>query len=156
MLGVGGLHGHGQRESSNLPFAYMQSAYEHWAFSHGIEHWLRKHAGYAMQEARQIFADDATGSTGAAPIAGIFSTDRVVRRRALKHAALRLPMRPTLRWLHVMGSGGWRDGSAGLQYARMMRTFQQMIDLCMADLRRERAPSSSALSVAPPDGERVS
>ena len=139
-------HGHGQRESSNLPFAYMQSAYEHWAFSHGIEHWLRKHATYAMQEARQVFEEK---QSLVALIAGVFAREPVTRRRALKRLALRLPMRPTLRWLHVMGSGAWRDGAAGLQYARMMRTFQQMIDVCMDDLRRQATPGLMAASASP-------
>jgi glycosyltransferase involved in cell wall biosynthesis len=129
-------HGHGQRESSDLPFGRMQSAYEHWAFSHGLEHWLRKHATYAMQEARQILEGDQGHDGGL--LAGVMGADPVARRRSLKRLALRMPMRPTLRWLHVMGSGAWLDGSAGLQYARMMRAFQQMIDLCISDLRRER------------------
>jgi glycosyltransferase involved in cell wall biosynthesis len=129
-------HGHGQRESSALPFGRMQAAYDHWAFSHGIEHWLRKHATYAMQEARQVLSEGGEGN-GSKSIAGVLAADPVARRRALKRLALRLPMRPTLRWLHVMGSGAWRDGSAGLQYARMMRALQQMIDLCIEDLRRQ-------------------
>lgn len=139
-------HGHGQRESSELPFGRMQSAYEHWAFSHGLEHWLRKHATYAMQEAKQIL--DGEQPHAGSWIAGLLSADPVTRRRSLKRLALRMPMRPTLRWLHVMGSGAWLDGSAGLQYARMMRAFQQMIDLCIKDLRQQRRVSVVAAPAA--------
>ena len=138
-------HGHGQRESSELPFGHMRSAYEHLAFSHGLEHWLRKHATYAMQEARQsLEGEQAQRESGLAPL---LTADPVARRRALKRLALRMPLRPTLRWLHVMGSGAWLDGSAGLQYASMMRSFQQMIDLCVEDLRQQR--SAAAIVAAP-------
>ena len=140
-------HGHGQRESAELPFGRMQSAYEHWAFSHGLEHWLRKHATYAMQEARQILEEETAQRWGG--FAGLVAADPMRRRRALKRLALRLPMRPTLRWLHVMGSGAWLDGSAGLQYANMMRAFQQMIDLCIEDLRQQRRSPATAA----PDAE---
>lgn len=148
-------YGHGQREESDLPFGRLQEPYEHHAFSHGIEHWLVKHAGYAMREAQQILSEQPASTVGAAA-ATTWWSDAVSRRRALKRFAMRLPMRPALRWLHVMASGGWRDGAVGLQYARMMSTFQHMIDLCEADLRAQRGSAGAADSSIRRHGESAS
>jgi glycosyltransferase involved in cell wall biosynthesis len=137
-------HGHGQREESTLPFGRMTEPYVHEAFSHGMEHWLRKHVAYARQEAELGHAVGVAGS------GDIWSRDPVRRRRALKQLAWKLPGRPLLRWLHVMlAHGGWRDGRAGLEYARMMMTFELMIGLIRSE-RRARAPE--ARSAARPDG----
>ena len=148
-------HGHGQREESSLPLGRLREPYEHHAFSHGIEHWLIKHAGYAMREARQMLEEPSVVKSGGSEGFWWWS-DPVVRRRALKRFAMRLPMRPALRWLHVMAGGGWRDGAVGWQYARMMFTFQQMIDLCRTDLLAQRSPVVSADAVAGQRGESAS
>jgi glycosyltransferase involved in cell wall biosynthesis len=135
-------HGHGQREAAELPFGRLHEPYVHEAFSHGLEHWLRKHASYARQEA------ELHAAAGADAIRDACSRDPVRRRRALKRLASRLPARPLLRWLHVMvAHGGWRDGRAGLDYARMMMTFEMMIGVMDTERRarvrqRGRAPGS--------------
>lgn len=126
-------HGHGQREQSALPFRHLRSPYEHHAFSHGIEHWLCKHVGYAMREAEAAETASASWPELVGRVWGSHGTDR---RRALKHLAERVPARPFLRWLYVLViCRGVLDGPAGWQYAQMMKVFQEMIDLC-ADERR--------------------
>jgi hypothetical protein len=67
------------------------------------------------------------------------------RRRALKQIAMHVPMRPLLRFLYVLViKRGMLDGRAGWEYARMMRVFQDMIDLALIEARnqeyRSRAP----------------
>ena len=124
-------HGHGQRESSSLPFGTLMNPYDHLAFSHGLEHWLRKHAGYATREAAQILS---AKSGGEPLVAQLFSGNAMQRRRALKQIAVRLPMRPLLRFLHILiVNRGILDGGAGWEYARMMRVFQEMIDLALIE-----------------------
>ncbi len=126
-------HGHGQRESSSLPFGTLANPYDHLAFSHGLEHWLRKHAGYAFKEAAQILRSAAGGESLASQL---FSSDALQRRRALKQLSMRLPMRPLLRFLHILVlNRGILDGRAGWEYARMMRVFQEMIDLALVEAR---------------------
>jgi glycosyltransferase involved in cell wall biosynthesis len=128
-------HGHGQREQSALPFGTLAEPYDHLAFSHGMEAWLRKHTRYAMQEAEAALdpslrpARLVTALLGGGP----------ERRRALKHIASHAPLRPTLRWLYVMlVCRGFLDGRAGWQYAEMMKAFQHMIDLSMRELAHAR------------------
>lgn len=125
-------HGHGQREHATLPFGHLEQPYDHHAFSHGTEHWLRKHAGYAMREAEV----EAAG-TDTRPVPELLwafvsvSGSATEWRRALKALSSRLPLRPTLRWFYVLFvRRGFLDGRAGWQYAEMMKVFQHMIDLC--------------------------
>ena len=66
------------------------------------------------------------------------------RRRALKHVAMRVPMRPLLRFLHVLViNRGILDGRAGWEYARMMRVFQEMIDLALVEARNKGSAETS-------------
>lgn len=135
-------HGHGQRESSNLPFGTLANPYDHLAFSHGLEHWLRKHAGYASKEAAQILATTASDE---ALIPQLLSSNAMQRRRALKQLAMRVPMRPLLRFLHVLlVNRGILDGRAGWEYARMMRVFQEMIDLSLIEARNKELVEAAA------------
>lgn len=135
-------HGHGQRESSNLPFGTLANPYDHLAFSHGLEHWLRKHAGYASKEAAQILASTASDE---ALIPQLFSSNAMQRRRVLKQLAMRVPMRPLLRFLHVLlVNRGILDGRAGWEYARMMRVFQEMIDLSLIEARNKETGEAAA------------
>ena len=139
-------HGHGQRESSNLPFGTLANPYDHLAFSHGLEHWLRKHAGYASKEAAQILAATATDE----PLfSQLFASSAMQRRRALKQLAMRVPMRPLLRFLHVLVvNRGMLDGRAGWEYARMMRVFQEMIDLALIEARNKAAAEATRPQLA--------
>jgi len=128
-------HGHGQREETLLPLGRLRHAYDHHAFSHGMEHWLRKHAGYALREAQAMQAMPVPMHR---LLVQSLTGDTTHRRRALKLMASRAPMRPLLRWLYILViRGGFLDGRAGWQYAHMMMVFQQMIDLCMQELQRE-------------------
>jgi hypothetical protein len=131
-------HGHGQRESSNLPFGTLENPYDHHAFSHGLEHWLRKHSGYAFREAAQIVKNDE-------PILPrLFSSNGLQRRRALIQLFTHLPMRPLLRYLHLLVvSRGILDGRAGLEFARMMRVYQEMIDLALVEARSQSTSASA-------------
>ena len=133
-------HGHGQRESSSLTFGTLVNPYDHLAFSHGLEHWLRKHAGYASKEAAQILSSSGGGES---LMSRLFSTNAMQRRRALKQIAMHMPMRPLLRFLHILiVNRGILDGRAGWEYARMMRVFQEMIDLALIEARNGGAAST--------------
>ncbi len=134
-------HGHGQRERSTLPMGRLAQPYDHHAFSHGIEHWLRKHAGYAMREAEAV---RETGATTPALLRAAVTSRGIERRRALKSLSQRAPLRPLLRRLYVLVvCRGLLDGRAGWQYARMMAVFQQMIDLCLQERRAAGQPAAA-------------
>lgn len=134
-------HGHGQRERSMLPMGRLTQPYDHDAFSHGVEHWLRKHAGYAMREAEAALD---MGVPTLALLRAALTARGVERRRAWKALSQRAPLRPLLRRCYVLVvCRGLLDGRAGWQYAQMMAVFQQMIDLCLLERR------ASALAATP-------
>jgi glycosyltransferase involved in cell wall biosynthesis len=119
-------HGHGQREApeSGAP-GTLQAPLLHHNFSKGIADWLRRHVRYAEDEAAQASRDE----TSIASWRTIASPDVTARRRALKALSYRLPFRPMLRFCYVYFlRRGCLDGRAGYQYARMLATYESMID----------------------------
>lgn len=126
-------HGHGQREA--LPaerVGTVRNPLDHHNFSKGLNDWFARHLRYARAEAVQIHR-------ARAPLAlrALFAADAVVRRRALKALAERMPLRPLLRFLYVyLVRGGALDGRAGLEYAVMLAVYQYFIDANLRELAR--------------------
>lgn len=124
-------HGHGQRELTDGTIGTLEEPYEHWAFSKGLDDWIAKHNRYSSQEVEQILADRSCLRPG-----DLFASDRVVRRRALKRLATRLPRRDWLRAFQMLViHGGILEGRAGLNYAGLMCMYERMIALKLADAR---------------------
>jgi hypothetical protein len=58
----------------------------------------------------------------------LFSSDKLVRRRALKRLSFRLPLRPTLRFLYQYGLRcGFLDGRQGFDYCRLLARYERFI-----------------------------
>lgn len=129
-------HGHGQRESTAGSLGTLREPYLHHNFSKGLDDWFDRHNRYSRREVEQMIAEE-TGRSGTSA-GGLFSGDAVVRRRALKSLAHRLPFRPHLRWLHtVLVKGAWLDGRAGLTYASLLAVYERMIDLKLKERRAQ-------------------
>ena len=124
-------HGHGQREVTDGTIGTLDEPYEHWAFSKGLDDWIAKHNKYSSQEVAQILLDRT-----AFRISELAAADRVVRRRALKRLASRLPRRDWLRAFQMLVlHGGILEGRAGLHYTGLMCMYERMIALKLADAR---------------------
>ena len=126
-------HGHGQREvQPPAQVGTISAAFDHYNFSKGVNDWFARHLRYAKEEARQSLRERAEPLR----ISGLLSADATERRRSLKRLANRLPFRPSLRFAYAyLLRGGFLDGAAGLQYARMLATYQRFIDLNLVELR---------------------
>ena len=126
-------HGHGQREvQPPEQVGTISAAFDHYNFSKGVNDWFARHLRYAKEEARQSLRERAEPLR----ISGLLSADATERRRSLKRLANRLPFRPSLRFAYAyLLRGGFLDGAAGLQYARMLATYQRFIDLNLVELR---------------------
>ncbi|MBY0586494.1 glycosyltransferase family 2 protein [bacterium] len=127
-------HGHGQRESDpKRGLGKLKEGYLHYNFSKGIEDWFAKHNRYSTEEARLALAelrDEPFYWSGA------WASDSIARRRWMKQLAARLPFRPTLRFFYIYFLRlGFLDGMAGFHYARLLSTFQWMIDLKMDEFQ---------------------
>ncbi|MEM6552917.1 MAG: glycosyltransferase family 2 protein [Planctomycetota bacterium] len=127
-------HGHGQREDPSIKTQVITQPYLHFAFNKGLDDWLVKHNRYARQEALQL-----ASSHGEKPrMSHLFARNPLLRRRALKALAYRLPGRASIRfWAIYLLQRGFLDGRAGYTYARMMQTYEHMIDLHRAALQHE-------------------
>jgi glycosyltransferase involved in cell wall biosynthesis len=115
----------------------LESPLDHYPFSKGIGHWLRKHDVYSTMEARLI----VEGSGLARPSLRMALGARDFHERRLHQKALfyRLPGRPLLKWLYmVFVRGAFLDGRPGLTYARLQAIYEYMIVLKTRELR-ERA-----------------
>ncbi len=123
--------GHGQREAPDMRMGRLQKNYLHEMMSGGEESWLAKHRRYAREEAA-AHAANAKPGWGA-----LFSSDALIRRRALKYFSCSLPCRPALRFIYqYVLRGGFLDGGAGFRYCRLLARYEGFIS---AELRAQRA-----------------
>lgn len=112
--------GHGQREAPHMRMGHLQGSYLHDLSSDGEAGWLEKHRRYAKAEARQHLAKGESVRPR-----DLFSAERLVRRRALKHLSYALPARPLLRFVYqYILRRGFLDGAAGLRYCRLLARYE--------------------------------
>lgn len=129
-------YGHGQREVQPPELiGTLQAPLDHHNFSKGSNDWFARHLRYARAEARQSLDERGTQVSWRELASG----DPTRRRRALKRAAYRMPLRPLLRFLYVyVARLGFLDGAAGFHYAIMMAVYQYFIGQNEQELLRER------------------
>ncbi|TZF91196.1 glycosyltransferase family 2 protein [Cognatilysobacter lacus] len=129
-------HGHGQREVQPPELVgTLRAPLDHYNFSKGVNDWLARHLRYAHAEAMQ----SQTERSQPVAVRELVHGDPTRRRRALKRAAARLPMRPLLRFLYVyFVRRGFLDGRAGLDYAVMIAVYQYFIGLNERELTNGR------------------
>jgi glycosyltransferase involved in cell wall biosynthesis len=113
--------------------AYLQAHLHHFPFNKGIAHWFEKHNRYSTMEAQTKIR------TRGSPVSlkSFFSMDPIDRRRALKHALYRVPLRPSIVFLYLyVVRMGFLDGRAGLAFSRMRASYELLIDLKVAEADR--------------------
>lgn len=116
----------------------LTSPLDHYPFSKGIGHWLRKHDVYSTMEAQLI----VQGGGLQRPSLTAALTHRDFHERRLHQKALfyRMPARPTIKWLYMMFvRGAFLDGRAGWTYARLQAIYEYMIVLKTRELRDRAA-----------------
>ncbi len=133
--------GHGQREDLPLErVGTLREPYLHYSFSKGLTEWFDKHNRYASDEAREAARLLADG--GGQDWAGLFTREPTRRRRALKALSMRLPFRPTLRFLYMyLLRRGFLDGRAGFTYCRLLSIYEYLIVLKLRELANGQGPT---------------
>lgn len=101
-----------------------------------IYHWLERHNRYSNWEARVYFnllnGVDESGTIGA----NLFG-DAVQRKRFLKKLWVKLPFKPTLRFiLFYIIRLGFLDGKAGYIYGRLLSQYEYQIGVKLYELRK--------------------
>ena len=111
----------------------LQGHLVHHPFSKGIDDWVERHNRYSSMEA-QVLARELLRPL---VIRNFFSPDPVLRRRALKQLAYRLPGRPLLVFSYLyMFRIGFLDGKAGLRFALLRSFYEFLIEAKASELRR--------------------
>ena len=120
----------------------LQAPLDHYPFSKGIGHWLRKHDIYSTMEAQLIVAGG--GLKDPSWRQALTAPDFHQRRLHQKALFYRMPGRPALKWLYMMlGRGAFLDGSAGCTYATLQAIYEYMIVLKTRELRESAAGAES-------------
>jgi glycosyltransferase involved in cell wall biosynthesis len=134
--------GHAQREGeAERGVGMMHSPYLHLNFSKGLETWFDKHNRYSSEEAAEVFG---LARGGRVEWKALVANDPVARRRALRDVGWHLPGRPLIRFLYMyVVRRGFLDGRAGLNYCLLVATYEEMISLKLAELRRSAAAGAA-------------
>jgi glycosyltransferase involved in cell wall biosynthesis len=128
--------GHGQREDPAMAMANLRQNYLHDLSVYGTESWLAKHRRYARDEAQAFL-----GTSAAAAWSGLFSADRLRRRRALKRLSFVLPLRPAFRFAYqYVLRRGFLDGRPGFRYCCLLSRYEGFI---AQEIRNLKPPGRS-------------
>jgi glycosyltransferase involved in cell wall biosynthesis len=123
----------------------LKSYLDHYPFSKGIGHWLRKHDVYSTMEARLIV--EGRGLERPSLRAALLARDFHERRLHQKSLFYSLPGRPLIKWLYmVLVRRAFLDGRQGLTYARLQAMYEYMIVLKTRELRAQRASEADSRS----------
>jgi glycosyltransferase involved in cell wall biosynthesis len=111
------------------PVGELSGYLDHYPFSKGMTHWVRRHNSYSTLEAQQIVTDRSVNrhfNLGKAFLCKDFNE----RRFHQKELFYRLPARPFLKFLLLyIGKRGFLDGRAGFRYAMLQAFYEYMIVL---------------------------
>lgn len=117
------------------PVATLTQPMDHFPFSKGIGHWIRKHDLYSTMEAELIHRQEGLNQPSLRT--ALRSPDFHERRLHQKAIFYQLPGRPILKWVYMMFvRGALLDGSAGITYATLQSFYEYLIVLKTKELRR--------------------
>ncbi|MFB2938885.1 glycosyltransferase family 2 protein [Aerosakkonemataceae cyanobacterium BLCC-F154] len=115
-----------------------------------VYHWLERHNRYSNWEAR-VYLNLLTGRGDDGTIGANILGDAVQRKRFLKKVWVRLPFKPTLRFLlSYVFQLGFLDGRAGYTYARLLSQYEYQIGVKLYELRRFGGQLNNAPQPATP------
>jgi glycosyltransferase involved in cell wall biosynthesis len=115
----------------------LNGHFDHYPFSKGIGNWFERHCSYSTFEAKQIY-ENQTSQKSFSVIQAVTNRDFTVRRVYQKALFYRLPLRPLLKFLILYFlKRGFLDGKAGLTYALLQSSYEYMIALKVAELKRQ-------------------
>jgi glycosyltransferase involved in cell wall biosynthesis len=115
--------------------AYLKNDMLHIDFR-DIYHWLERHNRYSNWEAR-VYLNLLKGSDDSGTIGANLFGSAVQRKRFLKKLWVRLPFKPTLRFiLFYIIRLGFLDGKAGYIYGRLLSQYEYQIGVKLYELRK--------------------
>jgi glycosyltransferase involved in cell wall biosynthesis len=128
--------GHGQREDRALRgLGHIHIPYDHYNFSKGLSDWVGKHNQYSTQEAQSIVQADESSASAT----DLFSSDGMMRRRAMKKIHARLPLRWVVKFFYLyVVKLGFLDRYPGLAYCLLQGFYDFLITVKIKELRMKK------------------
>jgi glycosyltransferase involved in cell wall biosynthesis len=132
--------GHGQKEdTATRGVGHIHTPYDHYNFSKGIGDWIDKHNVYSSQEV------DSVENMGRCSFGDLFSSDAMVKKRAMKSLFVRMPCRPWFKFFYLyVVKLGFLDGYPGLVYCRLQMMYESMIAIKRTEAARSAADKKEA------------
>ncbi|WFB36566.1 glycosyltransferase family 2 protein [Kiritimatiellota bacterium B12222] len=114
----------------------LQGHLLHYPFNKGMSYWIERHNRYSSMEAVRLSSE----MKEPVPWAYFKSKDPMLRRKAFKQFAYRMPFRPllTFMYLYVLRLG-FLDGKAGFHFCCMRSFYEYMINLKRSEVQLERS-----------------
>jgi glycosyltransferase involved in cell wall biosynthesis len=107
----------------------------HFPFNKGISYWLERHNRYSSMEAIKLGEERSESIIWK----DFLNSDPMLRRKAFKAFAYRMPFRPLLTFCFLyFVKFGFLDGKAGFHFSLMRSFYEYMISLKMQELRRKQ------------------
>jgi glycosyltransferase involved in cell wall biosynthesis len=118
----------------NGPIGEINEHFDHFPFSKGISHWIKKHNEYSGFEAKIIIHDKLANNAYSLKKA-LFSKDINERRFHQKKLYYKVPFRPVFMFiiLYIL-KRGFLDGRAGLTYSVLRAIYEFFIELKVKEL----------------------
>ena len=113
----------------------------HYPFNKGISYWLERHNRYSSMEAVKLREERD------APVVwrDFLSSDPMLKRKAFKALAYRMPFRPLLTFCFLyFFKLGLLDGKAGFHFSIMRSIYEYMISLKMNELKLDSAKNGKS------------
>jgi glycosyltransferase involved in cell wall biosynthesis len=119
------------------PEGRLRNHFIHYSFNKGISWWFEKHNRYSWHEARESLKSLADERLKWDDV--VHAADPVRRRRMLKSLSFRFPCRPFLRFIYMyVLRRGFLDGWPGYVYCRLLASYEFMIVIKIAEIRRRQ------------------
>tara|TARA_B110001469_G_scaffold91958_1_gene87460 strand:- start:563 stop:1378 length:816 start_codon:yes stop_codon:yes gene_type:complete len=102
----------------------------HYPFNKGITYWFERHNRYSSMEAKKLLNERMEQVEWG----NFLSKDPMLKRKAFKAFAYRMPFRPALTFCYLyFVKFGFLDGKAGFHFSLMRSVYEYMISLKMRE-----------------------
>ncbi len=113
---------------------YLKNEFLHYFFSKGFGEWFERHNRYSHHEAVETLKSLDNSEFRWREF---LSTDKIIRRNALKKLSFKMPCRPVMKFLFMyILKGGFLDGRPGFTYSILQAVYEAMIVFKTKEMRR--------------------
>jgi len=119
----------------------LESHFDHYPFSKGLNHWIHKHNIYSQMEAELIASGKFIRGSWSVAMFGRDSNERRLHQKALFY---RMPFRPIIKFVYMLfARGAILDGLPGLRYAILQMIYEYFIVLKTKEIQLQKHSNES-------------